>query len=680
MKKNKKKFIIGGFILIILAIIVIVGVNILFDENNLTVAEKSWINSQSGTIQNINVANDINVFGKDGSGVFFDFTSDFGKYHNLTVNTISYDIKENKNGIAFKVSYVLGNDDLLLFRDHFVLVGKKSEIIRSISDMSGKKIGVKSGNLSFISNYLSTVNNISFVQYEEEEDLLKALLEEEDINYILVPENEYMHHILNLNYYINYHLGDIPIYYSLQLSEASNDEAKLSSILKKYYNKWIKVDFDKSYNKHNLNLFIDSLKIVQKDQDTLTSRVYNYGFIDNSPYEVIMGGTYGGIVSSYLKRFSDFSNVEFKFIKYKKSANLYNAINKTNIDMYFNTSEVNDEYRIVPTLLNINFSVIAKKSNYITVNSLKTLTGETIYVLEGSVLATYLKTIDYLDIHTYKNVSSIKKIKDKDAVIVIDTNIYNYYNKTTLKDYTERYKETLNKTYNFKVNVNDTFFRLFTKYTNSLDPSEMTNVGINNHTLTVRKGTIIGKISSYALYVIGILVVIGFFVYRSSKRITLATKIKKEDKMRFIDQLTSLKNRNYLSENVENWNNNTIYPQATIVMDLNNVQEINDTLGYDQGDAQIKAAANILIKTQLDNSDIIRTDGNEFLIYLVGYNEKQIIAYMRKLYKQLKELPHEFGAAFGYSMIEDEVKTLEDAINEATLDMRNNKEMTRTIH
>ena len=77
---------------------------------------------------------------------------------------------------------------------------------------------------------------------------------------------------------------------------------------------------------------------------------------------------------------------------------------------------------------------------------------------------------------------------------------------------------------------------------------------------------------------------------------------------------------------------------------------------------------------QLQNSEIIRTDGNEFLVYLVGYSEKQIIAYLRKLNKEFKGLSHGFGAASGYSIITDAIKTFDDAVNEATLDMKNNKE------
>ncbi|MDE5889223.1 MAG: diguanylate cyclase, partial [Bacilli bacterium] len=212
------------------------------------------------------------------------------------------------------------------------------------------------------------------------------------------------------------------------------------------------------------------------------------------------------------------------------------------------------------------------------------------------------------------------------------------------------------------------------KYIQTLDPTDIKLKGIYNHTATMRSGTILGKIAKYSLIVIALFIIILYLVYRSTKRIKIVKKIKKEDKLKYIDQLTSLKNRNYLNENIANWNKNTIYPQATIIIDLNQVRNINDTMGYEQGDAQIKAAANVLIKTQLDNTDIMRTDGNEYLIYLVGYQEKQVVSYIRKLYKEFKNLPYEHGAAIGYSMITNEMKTIEDAINESVEDMRNKKE------
>ena len=256
----------------------------------------------------------------------------------------------------------------------------------------------------------------------------------------------------------------------------------------------------------------------------------------------------------------------------------------------------------------------------------------------------------------------------------MDKESFNYYNKSYLNEHSVRYSNTLSDTYSFYVKNNDTFNLLFSKYIQTLDPAEIKLKGTYNHTATVRSGTILGKVAKYSLLVIILFIIIIYLVYRSTKRIKIVKKIKKEDKLKYIDQLTSLKNRNYLNENISNWNKNTIYPQATIIIDLNQVRNINDTMGYEQGDAQIKAAANVLIKTQLDNTDIMRTDGNEYLIYLVGYQEKQVVSYIRKLYKEFKNLPYEHGAAIGYSMITNEMKTIEDAINESVEDMRNKKE------
>ena len=71
-----------------------------------------------------------------------------------------------------------------------------------------------------------------------------------------------------------------------------------------------------------------------------------------------------------------------------------------------------------------------------------------------------------------------------------------------------------------------------------------------------------------------------------------------EEKSRYIDPLTSLKNRNYLSANLDKWDDNKVYPQAVIVIDLNDLKDINNELGYQEGDIVIKAAANILINNQ----------------------------------------------------------------------------------
>ena len=184
--------------------------------------------------------------------------------------------------------------------------------------------------------------------------------------------------------------------------------------------------------------------------------------------------------------------------------------------------------------------------------------------------------------------------------------------------------------------------------------------------------------NSYIIPIIIIILVVIlcvlFFTRKKDPVKNKNTNISKENKLKYIDLLTSLKNRNYLNDQIEKWDESGIYPQAIVIVDLNNVAYINDNYGHTEGDTVIKEAAGILFKTQLENTEIMRTNGNEFLIYLVNYEEKQVISYTRKLNKEMKDLSHGFGAAVGYSMITDGLKTIDDAINEATLDMRSNKE------
>ena len=138
--------------------------------------------------------------------------------------------------------------------------------------------------------------------------------------------------------------------------------------------------------------------------------------------------------------------------------------------------------------------------------------------------------------------------------------------------------------------------------------------------------------------------------------------------------MTSLKNRSYLNLNIYSWDENVIFPQSVVVLDLNHIKEVNDKLGREAGDEIIKKTASILINNQLENTDIIRSGGDEFLIYMVGYEEKKVSDYTKRLVKLMKDIPNSLGVEIGYSMITDEVKTVDDAINEAILMMMKNKE------
>lgn len=653
--------------IIIVAVASLAVVNILNDENKLTVEENKWINNNLSTVLNVNVINDLDIFGKSGAGVFYDFLNDLGKEYNLKINPVTYTSKDENITSGFIATNTKNDKFVEFYADNYVLLKKDYVYYNNIEAIKDIKIGVLKSDADYIKGYFNEDKNIEFKSFDTYDALKESF--NKDLDYIMVPKYELTSDILEKNYSVVYEFSDIKKYYGYYMLDDN-----FSSVIKKYYNKWHNKKYKNAFNTNLKNTLVKSIKLSEVEQKELTSRIYNYGFVNNNPYEIILGGNYGGIVSVYLKNFSEMAGVDFKYIKYRTYKQLTNAINNNSIDLYFNYYNLTNNYQTITTNMDIKYYVIASRKNDIVVNSLNSLQNQTVYVMQDSIIYENLKNINGIDLKTYKKVSDLKKLAKSGAIAVVDYDTYLDVASTTLKDYSPRYANSLNIPYTFKVREDNAFTKLFKAYISLSDASMIRVEGLNSYKKTLDSGTILGTIAKYILYFLIIFVILIYALYKRARKIKISKKIKKEEKIRYIDQLTSLKNRNYLMENAPSWNKNTIYPQAMVVVDLNRIQEINDTLGYEKGDAQIKAAANILIRTQLDNSDIVRTDGTEFLIYLVGYDERQVVSYIKKLTKELKNMPYDFGASIGHSMIDSDKKLVEDALNEAVEDMKIKKQ------
>ena len=322
MKKRKNIIIVIISVLVVIVSAVVLF-NILNDKDKLTVVERNWINDNIGTILNINVLNNANVFGKDGSGVYYDFLNDFKDEYSLSINPITFNSGNNPSGITLGVKYNVDSKDKVIYKDHFVLVSKNNDVISTISDLNGKEIGVVGSDLSYVTKYIKT--NATFKQYETKDELVKEM--KDSLSYMLVPLTDYLDIILSNDYYVVYHFSDIKIYYVLEL-----DNSTLASVLRKYYSKW-EGSFKEKYNDNLFKAFTSAMNITDTEVDAMQRVSYNYGFVNACPYEVILGGKYGGIVAVYLSKFSDFADVEFNFVKYKNFDKFKKAVVKGEIDL-----------------------------------------------------------------------------------------------------------------------------------------------------------------------------------------------------------------------------------------------------------------------------------------------------------------------------------------------------------
>lgn len=675
----KKKLII--IIPIIIAVVAFIFVYRYYNKEDetttLTVKEKQWVQENKDQTYDFEVVNDYPLYGLNGEGVVFSFLSDFEENIGLEFNKIPY-LKESETSTdGFRIRILdndkeIGKNDLPLFNDNYVAVGKTYQRINNIKDFKNVTFGVFKEDSSEISYYLKSGTNLSYKTYDTIEDIYKAL-DDDEVDMVIVPNIMYLNYTIdNDKYSINYFFTEMQKKVVLTLSK-DNDE--LNKIVTKYYNKWKQTKYVSEYNDAYLDYYLDANELDAKTKAELISKNYTYGFVENPPYEEMVNGKVAGIAGEYVDRVSRLSGINFKYKEYETIDELEKAIDKGEVDLYFDYYNYNNsKYKSTLSTFIEQYVVLGKEEDEHIVTSFESMKGQELAMLKGDSLYNYFSNNARAKIKTYDNIKDLIK-NSGDRLIVVDREIYTYYQNKEFKKLKLLYTDTMMNDYKFMVKTNnEAFYDLFNYIINTNSYYNYRNSGISNLHASILEGSTLQQVYTIVLTIIFVPLIILLIAYLIIKKKKQIKKVKASDRHKYTDMLTSLKNRNYLNAKMPEWEESKVYPQAIVMVDLNNVKYVNDNYGHEEGDDLIIKAAGILVNTQLENSEIIRTDGNEFLIYLVGYSERQVATYVKKLGKEMKNLPHEFGAAIGYSMITDEIKTLDDAINEATLEMITAKE------
>ena len=680
----KKKALIIFPLLVV--IIVFVGVFIYYNredaKTSLTVNEKKWVLENDTKMIDINVINDYPLYGLNGEGVFFNFLDDFKDNVGLEFNKIAYSKDaelEDTDSYSFRVldnEEELSNNDLLIATDGYIAIGKEYMRINRVSDMSNITFGVFKDDAAEISYYLKSGVGLAFKSYDTIDELFQAL-DNNEVGMIIIPNIMYLDKTIENNtYFINYYFTEMSKKIVLSLSD-SKDNIKLNTIIKKYFEKWKTDNFVNEYNDVYFDYYITENEVSSAESTDLVKKNYVYGYVENYPYEVEVDGVVSGIAGEYLKRMSRLTDISFTYKRYSSKEALRKAVNKGDVDIYFdyyNFSEENDDYKPTISTFIEDYVVLGRRSDNYVVNSFESLKDESIAMVGDTSLYNYFENNSRSDITIYDtNDDLVENANNK--MLVVDNEIYNLYKNTTFKDYDVLYQDTMMNDYKFMVkNNNSSFYNLFNYIITTNSYYNYRNSGLADISRSIVERSSFMGLFLIILVIVSVPLIALVFLYFYFKHKRKVKKVKKEDRHKYTDLLTSLKNRNYLNKKAPDWENSKVYPQAVVIIDLNNVKYINDNYGHEEGDKLIVTAASTLVNTQLENSEIIRTDGNEFLVYLVGYSERQVETYAKKLEKEMKSLPHDFGASVGYSMIEDDIKTLDDAINEATLEMMTKKQ------
>ena len=303
----------------------------------LTVTEKKWVEDNKDKSYDFEVINDYPLYGTNGEGVIFDFINDFEEKIGIEFNKIPYLKASAPTNTSYRIS-VLGNNDkltkndLFLFNDNYVAVGKTYQRINHIKDMKNIIFGVLQEDIEDVSFYLKSGNNLSYKSYDSIEALYLAL-DNDEVNMIIAPNIMYLDYTIEKNKYsINYYFTEMKKQIVLTLSDSNK---KLNNIVTKYYNKWRQTNYVKEYNDSYLNYYFEKNQLDAKTKASLVSKNYVYGYVENPPYEVEVNGKVAGIAGEYINRISRLADINFKYKKYANKKALQKAIDKGEVDVYF---------------------------------------------------------------------------------------------------------------------------------------------------------------------------------------------------------------------------------------------------------------------------------------------------------------------------------------------------------
>ena len=678
-KKIKKSINKANYlkICIMTIIIVVIGVGIYFfltaedNESNLTILEKQWILRNKKTLIDINVPNNLSIIADNGEGVVFDYLSKIEKETGLTFNKKSYNYKVSSNTLNGLGIVILSNEDkvakndILITEDNYVVLGMREGYLKNIDSLYNRKIGVLKNDKTVVSNYVNS--NFNYEEFDNVSELINNL-KNNKISYAIAPRYYVLREVVNHDAYINYSFNNL----SNKLVLRPNKNVRLSDIMAKYLKSFKSNDYMNSYEQEFMRFYISNTDTTDLDTSTLSSKIYKYGYVENSTYNIVNNKKLYGFAGEYINLLSHMANIDLEYKKFSSREELSSAIKRGNVDIAF----IDFDYKNEQGLYTVNsFSpqmVAISKTNY-RISNKDGHQNRKLYTPKNTYLETYLKDNYNSSVQAVKSINSSIP---EDAILVLDEIDYHYYSKKNmLQDYYLLLKDDYSANYKFYIKSDEKvmykFMNFMMMYTDGSDIKiqALDQLVANNR----QKGNFT---NAYLMVVLAIVIpIILIFAFLALRKTRKNIKIlRKEDVLKYNDMLTSLKNRNYLNAHIEEWDEQKIIPRTIIITDLNNLKYINDNYGQEEGNQLIKKAAAILINTQLEKSEIIRTDGNEFLIYLIGYNRTQVKTYINKLSKEFEKMPHGFGAAIGYSMIEDEIKTIDDAINEASIEMRADKE------
>ncbi|PKM94018.1 MAG: hypothetical protein CVU84_11145 [Firmicutes bacterium HGW-Firmicutes-1] len=619
-----------------------------------TEEEQLWIDSHKNVVLQVGLAPyaGIDLFEYDGylKGYLIDIVKIFEEESGLTI-----DIDDHKNwGEAYNglfdqsIDILFGANPteerlkIMAFTESvhhypYVVLALKDSEIRTIGDLDSECVGFIEGDMVidvFKDNYL----NINYMQvdYPNQKTAIEQMLNGE-INGFITSGSEVVYEYLYQFSEVQ-NIAELKNIFSEMTFSTRIEDQTLTNILNKIIAN--RADsIDEAIETARALYMHKILKLTPSERLWLQNTpVIKVGIAtDYLPIDNYTNNEYTGIAGKYLTEFTNMVGIKIECVPMPFD-NLYQLALDGEIDI-LNMAKTNDRESLFNFTAPFSYDrdAIYGLKSADTVYDIYGLEDCKIAVIDGFWHEEYLKK-------NLKNVEIVFTKDIKETLLIIEKGEVDYFleNPSVAEYYIEGlgYNQIVKKgttssdsfLYFGTQKNHEEFVSIFNKAITLMDYEKAKYEGIQS--APVLKNVQNTKLSKLLFGILVFLLIVILSLLKLFKELVAQkakTRILKErEHLVYTDALTGLYNRLYFNS-LEKKMYDYPYPQSFIMIDLNHLKSTNDTYGHQIGDILLQSFANILT-TFIPHENIMRMGGDEFFIFLDGYDSADSL----KLISQLK--------------------------------------------